>query len=181
MTTPELGIFLLVDDEKDDIALVQQAFIKAKVLNPLFSLNSGEEAIAYLSGEGIYKNRQEFPLPTVVLLDLRMRGIDGFDVLRWIRRQPTLASLRVVVLTGSRDIRDVDLAYKAGANSFLIKPTDFQRFIEISQALAGYWMWLGKEPSLSLAPSPLPLPLHILPMPGSTPPAGLEPLPRTPL
>jgi CheY-like chemotaxis protein len=73
-----------------------------------------------------------------------MPGLDGFDVLRWIRQEPVLSALRVVVLTASDDMRDVNVAYKMGANSFLIKPADLDRFVEISQALNGYWLWMNK-------------------------------------
>ena len=140
------ALFLLVDDNEDDILLVRRAFVKAKVLNPLQIVRSGDEAIAYLGGKGKFANRAEFPLPALVLLDLRMPGLDGFDVLRWIREEASLRTLRVVVLTASDDMRDVNVAYKMGANSFLIKPADLERFVEISQALNGYWLWLDKAP-----------------------------------
>jgi CheY-like chemotaxis protein len=140
------ALFLLVDDNENDVLLVRRAFVKAKVLNTLHVVRSGAEAIAYLSGKGQFANRAEYPLPALVLLDLKMPGMDGFDVLRWIRQEPALRTLRVVVLTASDDMRDVNVAYKMGANSFLIKPADLERFVEISQALNGYWLWLDKVP-----------------------------------
>ncbi len=146
------AIFLLVDDNKDDVLLIRRAFEKAKVLNPLHVVNSGEEAIEYLSGNAKYANRAEYPLPTLVLLDIKMPRVDGFDVLRWIRLQPELSTLRVVILTSSDEMRDVNTAYKLGANSFLIKPVDFERFVEISQALAGYWLWMDKAPDVQRPP-----------------------------
>jgi CheY-like chemotaxis protein len=146
------AIFLLVEDNPDHVLLLQRAFIKGKIMNPLQLVRSGEEAIEYLSGTGRFANRAEFPLPALVLLDLKMPGIDGFEVLRWIRRQPNIATLRVVVLTTSDETRDIDLAYKLGANSFLVKPTDFERFVQVSQALSGYWIWLDKAPTVSRLP-----------------------------
>lgn len=143
------ALFLLVEDNPDHVMLLQRAFRKARVLNPLQVVGTGEEAIQYLSGSGKYANRTEFPAPTIVLLDLKMPGMDGFDVLRWIRQQPGLAMLRVVVLTTSDDARDIDLAYKLGANSFLVKPSDFDRFVEVTQALSGYWLWLDRAPAAS--------------------------------
>lgn len=140
------ALFLLVDDNENDILLVRRAFAKAKVLNALQVVRTGDEAIAYLAGKGKFANRAEYPLPALLLLDLKMPGLDGFDVLRWIRQEPTLRTLRVVVLTASDDMRDVNVAYKMGANSFLIKPADLDRFVEISQALNGYWLWLNKAP-----------------------------------
>ena len=140
------ALFLLIEDTENDVLLIQRAFIKAKVLNPLLIVKTAEEAIAYLQGEGRYSNRIEFPLPELILLDLKLPGMDGFDFLRWIRRQEGLASMRIVVLTSSDLMRDVNLAYQLGANSFLVKPIDFERFVEISQALNGYWMWLSRAP-----------------------------------
>jgi|ERR1051325_4491706 CheY-like chemotaxis protein len=145
---PERAIFLLVEDDENDVLLIRRAFTKAHVLNPLYSVKSGEEAIEYLAGEGAYSNRAEFPLPALVLLDLKMRGLTGFDVLRWIRQQPGLRTLRVVILTASDDMRDVSSAYQMGANSFLIKPLDFERFVEVSQAISGYWLWLSESPDI---------------------------------
>lgn len=149
-------VFLLVEDNPDHVLLLQRAFIRARLLNPLQVVTSGEQAIEYLSGTGRFSNRAEFPLPSLVLLDLKMPGIDGFDVLRWIRQQPTIANLRVVVLTTSEETRDIDMAYKCGANSFLVKPSDFDRFVEITQALSGYWLWLNHSPEVS-RPAPAPV------------------------
>ena len=148
------ALFLLVEDNPDHVLLLQRAFKRAKILNPLQVVRSGEEAIEYLAGKGKYSNRAEFPPPALVLLDLKMPGIDGFDLLRWIRHEQGMAGLRVVVLTTSDDARDVDRAYKLGANSFLVKPTDFDRFVEISQALNGYWVWLDESPGLARLPLP---------------------------
>jgi CheY-like chemotaxis protein len=74
---------------------------------------------------------------------------DGFEVLQWIRQQPGLSALRVVVLTASDQIRDVNRAYQLGANSFLVKPVDFRSFVEVTQALKGYWIWMSKEPQIA--------------------------------
>ncbi len=162
------AIFLLVEDNPDHVLLLQRAFSKAKVLNAMQVVRGGEQAIEYLSGTGRYANRAEYPLPSVVLLDLKMPGVDGFEVLRWIRAQPGISTLRVVVLTTSDETRDIDLAYKLGANSFLVKPSDFDRFVEISQALSGYWVWLDKEPTTSRPPLTKPVGD---PVPQRTPPA----------
>lgn len=146
------AVFLLVEDDPDQVILLRRSFRRANLLNPLQVVTSGEEAIEYLSGTGKFANRVEFPLPSLVLLDLKMPGIDGFDVLLWIRRQPTMASLRVVVLSTSDETRDIDRAYKLGANSFLVKPSDFEHFVQVSQALNGYWVWMDKAPSASRPP-----------------------------
>jgi CheY-like chemotaxis protein len=143
------ALFLLVEDSETDAILIRRAFVKGNIINPLQVVTNGDQAIAYLKGEGPFANRAEYPLPELVLLDLKLPGIDGFQVLRWIRQQPELKALRVVVLTSSDRIQDVNLAYQLGANSFLVKPVDFERFVEISQALKGYWLWLSKAPELA--------------------------------
>src|SRR5579859_2861537 len=141
------SLFLLVEDNSGDILLVRRAFKKANILNPLQVVRSGEEAIQYLLGEGPYASRDEFPLPSVILLDLKLNGRDGLDVLEWIRSQPSLRTLRVIVLTSSDSIRDVDRAYKLGANSFIVKPVQFERLVEIMQTIRGYWLWFDSAPS----------------------------------
>jgi CheY-like chemotaxis protein len=143
------AVILLVEDREDDIALIQKAFREAYVPNPLHVLRNGEEAIAYLEGEGKYGNRAEYPLPELMLLDLKMPRVDGFDVLRWVRAQPNLASLRIVVLTCSESIRDVNLAYSLGANSFMVKPMDFEDVIHMSKFLTSYWLHMTKSPQTS--------------------------------
>jgi CheY-like chemotaxis protein len=143
------ALILLVEDDEDQAALVRLAFQRARIVNPIHAARSGPEAIVYLEGTGPYSDRAEFPLPSLVLLDLKMPGINGFDVLRWIRQQPALQSLRVVVLTASNEIRDVNRAYQLGANSFLVKPVDFDDFVQLTQAIQGYWVWRNKSPENS--------------------------------
>ena len=144
---------LLVEDNEDDAFLIERAFQRANILNELRLVKNGQEAIAYLSGTGLYTNRTDNPLPRLILLDLKMPGIDGFEVLQWIRRQSGLAPMRVVVLTSSTDVRDVNLAIQLGADGFMIKPADFLRLVEFSEALAGYWVW-QQEGSGSVAAFP---------------------------
>lgn len=152
---PAQDVFLLVEDSEEDVFLLRRVFLKANIINPLQVVRSGQEALAYLGGFGAYANRAEFPLPALVLLDLNMPGVDGFEVLQWIRRQPNLKGLRVVVLTASGAAADINRAYKLGANSFLTKPTDFDRFVEVSQALSGYWLWMSAAPDVSRPALPL--------------------------
>src|SRR5438876_8076363 len=140
------AVILLAEDREDEVMLLRRAFAKANFLNPLHVVSNGEEAIAYLQGEGKYANRDEYPLPSLLLLDLKMPRKNGFEVLQWIRQQPGLSALRVVVLTASDRIQDVNQAYQLGANSFLVKPVDFPHFVEMTQALKGYWVWMSQEP-----------------------------------
>jgi CheY-like chemotaxis protein len=146
--TPDHAVILLADDRDDDVFLIRRSFLKANIINPLFVVRDGEEAMHYLAGEGKYSNRDEYPLPDLLLLDLKMPRMDGFEVLRWVREQAGLKALRVVVLTSSDEVRDVNAAYQLGANSFLVKPIDFEHFVKVSQALKGYWLWLNKTPEI---------------------------------
>src|SRR4051812_7528965 len=146
------AVILLAEDNEDDILLIRKAFKKGGVNNPLHIVRDGEEAIAYLQGEGDYSNRAEFPLPALFLLDLKMPGLDGFDVLRWVRQAPGLLGLRVLVLTSSEEIRDVNLAYQLGANSFLVKPMEFEGTTELVKTLKRFWLLESKSPELSRPP-----------------------------
>jgi len=145
----ESAVILLAEDDEDHILLVRRAFKKARLLNPLHVVRDGEEAIAYFKGTGRYAKRVEFPLPALLLLDLKMPKKNGFEVLEWIRQEPRLRNLRVIVLTSSEDMRDVNLAYQLGANSFLVKPADFEQFVTVIQALQGYWLWMSEAPEIS--------------------------------
>jgi CheY-like chemotaxis protein len=141
-------VVLLVEDNTEDVILFRRAFLKARVLNPLLVVGDGEEAISYLQGTGRYSKRMEFPLPAVVVLDLNLPGMSGFEVLRWIRNKPGLQTLTVVVLTSSDHISDVNQAYQLGANSFLVKPADLDSLIQIMASFRGYWLWLNHPPQV---------------------------------
>jgi CheY-like chemotaxis protein len=131
---------LLAEDREDDIILVQRAFEKGRILNPLFVVRDGEETINYLAGTFPFSDRALYPLPALLLLDLKMPRMDGFDVLHWLKTQPNLAPMRIVVLTSSDDIRDVSKAYQFGANSFLVKPLDFHNTPAMVETITDYWL-----------------------------------------
>ncbi len=143
---PENALILIAEDREDDVVLMRRAFEKANVVNPLHFVRDGEEAIAYLRGEPPYANRDEFPLPDLLLLDLKMPKIDGFEVLEWMRDQPGLKALRVVVLTSSEEMGDVNRAYSLGANSFLVKPVQFHDFVDLTRTINGHWLWMSRAP-----------------------------------
>jgi CheY-like chemotaxis protein len=142
------AVILLAEDREDDILLVQRAFSRANVPNPVYVVRDGEEVIWYLKGEGKYSNRAEYPLPDLLLLDLKMPIKSGFEVLKWIRRQPCLAALRVLVLTSSDSLRDVNLAYRLGANSFLVKPLEFENYIQLGSLIRDYWLCMSETPAI---------------------------------
>src|SRR5256885_17265814 len=119
-------VILLAEDNENHVLLVRRAFEQAGLVNPLYVVSNGEEAINYLKGEGKYANRAEYPLPCLMLLDLKMPRKDGFEVLEWLRAQPGFSSLRVVVLTTSEELRDVNRAYLLRAQSLVSKNLAFR-------------------------------------------------------
>jgi CheY-like chemotaxis protein len=139
-------IILLVEDNEDHAFLIRRGLGKGTPIESLQVVTSGEEAIEYLEGTGRYSNRSEFPLPAVLLLDLELPGISGFDVLRWIRNCPGLNTLKVVVITCSELEQDASLACILGANSFIVKPADLRSLIEMVETSRAYWLGSDKTP-----------------------------------
>ena len=147
------AVILIVEDREDDILLVRKAFEKAQLPNPIHFVRDGEEAVLYLRGDGKYSSRAEHPLPDLILLDLKLPRMDGFELLKWIRREPGIRGLPVVVLTSSDQIRDVNKAYQLGANSFFVKELDFKNYVEFSKLLQSYWMKSAKRPEVFRPPT----------------------------
>ena len=143
------GTILLVEDDPNDVLLIRRALRNAMIANPLREVAVGDEAIAYLSGVDGYGDRDAHPLPALVLLDLKLPRRDGFEVLRWIRAQPGLRRLPVVVLTSSRETADVNRAYDEGANSYLVKPVAFDALLELVRRVDEFWLYLSETPELS--------------------------------
>src|SRR6266850_4717449 len=152
MTLPEQAVILLVEDRNDDVYLVRHALSKADVHNPFLVVENGEEALAYLEGFGKYRNRDEFPMPDIMLLDLKMPRMDGYEVLRQVRAKPEFKSLRIIVLTSSEDLNDVNKAYELGANSFLVKPLEFENYAAMMRTLSSFWLHHSRDPSLARSP-----------------------------
>ncbi len=141
---------LLVDDSENDRDIVRVAFKKASFSNPLQETRNGEEAIAYLKGDGVYVDRMKFPMPAVVLLDLNMPMKSGFDLLIWVRTQPALKRLSIIILTASMRMEDVERAFDLGANSFLVKPSNMDALIAMMQCLRD-WLQINHFPPLNEA------------------------------
>jgi CheY-like chemotaxis protein len=131
---------LLAEDDPDDILLTQIAFEKARLANPLMIVRDGEEAISYLKGEGQFADREKFPLPILLLLDLKMPKINGFQVLEWMQTQPELSHIPVAVMTSSDSDPDMARANQLGASSYLIKPPDAEALLALVQRLHAYWL-----------------------------------------
>src|ERR1051325_6247935 len=154
MVLPEQAVILLVEDRQDDVLLIERAFNNAGIRNPFFVVRDGEEGMAYLHGTGKYSNRDEFPLPDIMLLDLKMPRMDGFEVLHEVRKDKNFAALRIIVLTSSEEIYDVNRAYDLGANSFLVKPLEFINYPAMLQTLTKFWMGERQKQKPSREPKP---------------------------
>jgi CheY-like chemotaxis protein len=131
---------LLVEDNADDVFFMKRAFRTAGINNPIQIANNGQAAIDYLAGNGEFVDRAKYPLPCLVLLDLKLPGINGHEVLQWIREQENLETLVVLMLTTSRENRDIEEAYRLGCNAFLVKPSAPPKLIELVAALKQFWL-----------------------------------------
>ena len=134
------GTILLIDDSPDDVLLIRLALARAGVINPLRIVADGENAIQYFMGEGPFTDRSAFPLPALVLLDIAMPRMGGFEVLGWIRHQPQLNQMPIIVLTGSSLLADAKRAYQMGANSFFTKPADLTELTLSLREMADFWL-----------------------------------------
>lgn len=135
-----LGSILLVEDNPDDVFFMQRACKTAGLENPMHVAEDGNQAIEYLSGAGKFEDRTEFPLPCLVLLDLKLPGKSGLEVLAWMRGQEEFTTRVVIVLTTSREPRDIHEAYRLGANAFLVKPTSPSQLADLVSAIKTFWI-----------------------------------------
>jgi len=122
---------LLVDDNSDDTYLFERAWKSAGITNPLAIVSDGDQAIAYLSGEGAFSDRTKYGLPLIVLVDLNMPRKNGFEFLEWVRQQPKFKNLTIEILTSSLRPMDVEQAFQLGANAFFVKPGKFDDLVRL--------------------------------------------------
>ncbi len=139
-------VILLVEDNPDDEALTMRALKKNNITNKVVVAHDGVEAVDFLFGTGMYQGRDPGDLPQVVLLDLKLPKMDGFDVLRKLRADPRTKFLPVVILTSSKEQQDIVRGYGLGANSYVRKPVDFGQFVEAVRQLGLYWLVLNETP-----------------------------------
>lgn len=130
---------LQIEDDPNDVFFLQRAMKKAGVLNPIQVATDGQQGIDYLKGTGKFSDRAQFPLPCLVLLDLKLPHVMGLDVLKWIRQQPGLA-LVVVMLTASGEETDIATAYQLGANGYLVKPSQAGKLEDMARAIKDFWL-----------------------------------------
>jgi CheY-like chemotaxis protein len=137
---------LLVEDDENDILFMQMALKHSKVSNPLQVAINGRQAIEYLKGVDQYANRVEYPLPCLVLLDLRLPYVPGLEVLKTMRQHPVLKEIIVIVLTSSQEESDMDRAYSLGANAYVVKPPDLDKLQGLTKAIKEFWCEYNMPP-----------------------------------
>ena len=141
---------LHVEDDPNDVLLIERAFRKAEIGAQVQVVNDGEQAMQYLSGSSAFAQREKFPLPSLVLLDLKLPRKSGIEVLEWIRGQPGLRRIPVVMLTASKQAVDVNRAYDLGANAYLVKPVNFDALVELLRTLDKFWLRSNERPSTAV-------------------------------
>jgi len=137
---------LLVDDDANGAFLTGRAFKQAGVLQPIVVVQDGNAAVDYLAGTGRYADRSAHPLPCLLLLDQKLPGRSGLEVLEWVRTKSTMVTLPVLLLSASGFEGDVRTAYLLGANGYLVKPNNFEAMLTIARAIKDYWLTVNRSP-----------------------------------
>ena len=141
-----LPLVLHADDDPNDVLLFKHACRSANAPFVLESVSDGELALAYLGGLSCYADRVRYPLPALILLDLKMPRRTGFEVLEWVRGQPNLKRLPIIILSSSKHEADINWTYEHGANSYLAKPVGFEALVEMVKAIQHYWLGFNEQP-----------------------------------
>lgn len=139
---------LLVEDDLNDIFLVKRAFKMARLETPLQVVTDGEEATHYLSGHGKYADREAYPLPKLIVMDIKMPRLSGFDVLEWIKHDGALRRIPVIIVSSSDRPQDIDQAYELGANAYMVKPVNFHAVERLFESITHYWGLECAKPGL---------------------------------
>jgi CheY-like chemotaxis protein len=146
----QLQPILLVEDDSADAKLLIRKFQRVGVLNEIVHLDHGDRALAYLTGVADFSDRSRFPLPILIILDLKLPGMGGLELLPVIRRTREVKAIPVVVLTTEENDRVVRGAYELGANSYLVKSADESKVLALAEGIRDYWLNLNRTPSLSI-------------------------------
>lgn len=141
----ELSTVLLVEDDPDDAELIAHAFRKAGIGNPMIVVDDGEKAMDYFHGRSAYADRRRFPIPSLILLDLKLPRRSGFEILEAVRANEPTRRIPVVVLTSSNQEHDIRRAYDAGANSYLVKPIGRDALLTMVRSIDAFWIKLNQS------------------------------------
>jgi len=145
MTLADNKTILLVEDSPDDAKLTLRAFARGNILYPIIVVHDGIQALDFLFARGAYSDRADKPLPTLIILDLKLPKLDGLGVLKAMRAEQRTKLIPVVILTSSKEDEDVISGYALGANSYVRKPVDFAEFLEAAKLIGMYWMMTNQS------------------------------------
>ena len=140
---------LVAEDDANDVFFLERAFKEADVQNPLQIVHDGQETIDYLAGVGNFSDRSKYPLPYLLILDLKMPRMTGMDVLKWLQDQPELRSLPVIVFSSSAHRLDIERAYQLGANAFVVKPSSLGRRADLAKLIKEFWLDFNEAPAVT--------------------------------
>jgi two-component system, response regulator len=146
MNTGKVDI-ILVEDNPDDAELSIRALNKNRITNVLLHLKDGQEALDYIFCKGVYENRDISDIPKVILLDIKMPKVDGIEVLKRIKANSSTKMIPVVLLTSSKEEKDILESYQLGVNSYIVKPVNFDSFVKAVSELGLYWLFLNQLPN----------------------------------
>lgn len=139
---------LLAEDDENDVLILKRALKKAEISNPIHVVSNGEEVIAYLRAEGKYSNRQQFPFPRFLITDLKMPKMSGMEVLKWLNAHPECSVIPVIVLTSSKEEKDIVEAFRLGANSYMVKPANFDDWLQMVKTTFEFWCRWSEKPKM---------------------------------
>jgi CheY-like chemotaxis protein len=142
---------LLVEDDLNDIFLVKRAFKMARLITPLQVVTDGADAVSYLRGEGKYADRDAHPLPKLIVMDIKMPRLNGFEVLQWIKQSGPLRRIPIVIVSSSNNPSDINRAYELGANAYMVKPVDYRAVERLFETITHYWGLECAKPELEIA------------------------------
>jgi CheY-like chemotaxis protein len=142
---------LLAEDDANDVFFFRRAARDSQISNPIFVVSDGQEAIEYLRGDGRFADRDQYPLPCLLILDLKMPRKTGLEVLEWLRTHPMVRTLPVIVLTSSAQPEDIDRALHLGANAFVVKPSSIETRVELARSIRSFWLQFNRPPAFCCA------------------------------
>lgn len=134
-----LARLLIVEDEPHDVEFLRRALTRSGVVTPIHDVENGEQALGYLQGLGRYADRAAFPLPRLIITDLKMPQMNGIELLRWIQAHPAYRAIPTIVLSSSTNESDVNAAFEAGARGYMVKPVGFDQLLQLAKVIADYW------------------------------------------